>query len=194
MEPGGQHGSLGRFGAVTTFDRGGCKNQTLPFLGHGFPEGTSLVQALQEGWRSYRNPLDPDEVFGMPERQVVRWRWSGRVRLAMGVEWALGAGWALPGTVPLVDIRKDLSSLAALGAHVEAVEEGEFSIQLRKRAGTIEFRLRRHRERRRQASLSAGLHLGSQIRVVRLGPPSRGPLRILSQGLQEPLQKKRTGC
>ena len=155
-----------------------------------FPEGTSLVRALQEGWRSYRNPLDPDEVLGMPERQVVRWRWSGRVRLAMGVEWALGAGWALPGTVPWLKIQKQLSSLAALGAHVEAVEEGEFNIQLRKRAGTIEFRLRRHRQRKRQASLSAGLHWGSQVRVVHLGPTAGGPLRILSKGLQEPLRRK----
>ena len=155
-----------------------------------FPEGTSLVRALQEGWKSYRNPLDPDEVFEMPDRQVVRWRWSGRVRLAMGVQWALGAGWALTGTVPLVKIQKGLSSLAALGAQVEAVEEGEFNIQLRRRAGTIEFRLRRHRERKRQASLSAGVHLGSQVRVVHLGPTTGGPLQILSQGLQEPLRRK----
>ncbi|MCZ6877914.1 MAG: hypothetical protein O7G29_07215 [Acidobacteria bacterium] len=155
-----------------------------------FPEGTSLARALQEGWRSYRNPLDPDEVLGMPERQVVRWRWSGRVQLKMGVEWALGVGWALPGTVPWVKIQKRLSSLAALGAHVETVEEGEFNIQLRKRAGTIEFRLRRHRQRKRQASLSAGLHLGSQVRVVHLGPTPRGPLQILSKGLQEPLRRK----
>ncbi len=155
-----------------------------------FPEGTSQVRALQEGWKSYRNPLDPDEVFEMPDRQVVRWRWSGRVRLAMGVQWALGAGWALPGTVPLVKIQKGLSSLAALGAQVEAVEEGEFNIQLRRRAGTIEFRLRRHRERKRQASLSAGVHLGSQVRVVHLGPTTGGPLQILSQGLQEPLRRK----
>ena len=155
-----------------------------------FPEGTSLARALREAWRSYRNPLDPGEVLQMPEGQVVRWRWSGRVGLEMGVEWALGTGWALPGSIPMLNVQKGLSSGAFLGARVEVVEEGEFNVQVRKRGGKIEFRLRRHRQRTLQAGLSAGVHLGNSLRVTRLGPTPQGPLRILSKGLSEPLKKK----
>ena len=155
-----------------------------------FPEETSLARALREAWRSYRNPLDPGEVLKMPEGQVVRWRWSGRVGLEMGVEWALGTGWALPGSIPMLNVQKGLSSGASLGARVEVVEEGEFNVQVRKRAGRIEFRLRRHRQRTLQAGLSAGVHLGNSLRVTRRGPTPQGPLRILSKGLSEPLKKK----
>ena len=155
-----------------------------------FPEETSIARALREAWRSYRNPLDPGEVLQMSEGQVVRWRWSGRVGLKVGVEWALGPGWVLPGSIPMLNVQKGLSSGAFLGARVEVVEEGEFNVQVRKRAGKIEFRLRRHRQRKRQAGLSAGVHLGSSLRVTRLGPTLQGPLRILSKGLSEPLKKK----
>ncbi len=155
-----------------------------------FPEETSIARALREAWRSYRNPLDPGEVLQMSEGQVVRWRWSGRVGLKVGVEWALGPGWVLPGSIPMLNVQKGLSSGAFLGARVEVVEEGEFNVQVRKRAGKIEFRLRRHRQRKRQADLSAGVHLGSSLRVTRLGPTLQGPLRILSKGLSEPLKKK----
>ncbi|MCH6569899.1 MAG: hypothetical protein IH794_07315 [Acidobacteria bacterium] len=155
-----------------------------------FPEETSIARALREAWRSYRNPLDPGEVLQMSEGQVVRWRWSGRVGLKVGVEWALGPGWVLPGSIPMLNIQKGLSSGASLGARVEVVEEGEFNVQVRKRAGKIEFRLRRHRQRTRQAGLSAGVHFGNSLRVTRLGPTVQGPLRILSKGLTEPLKKK----
>lgn len=155
-----------------------------------FPEETSLARALQEAWRSYRNPLDPGDVLLMSEGQVVRWRWSGRVGLKVGVEWALGPGWVLPGSIPMLNIQKGLSLGASLGARVEVVEEGEFNVQVRKRAGKIEFRLRRHRQRTRQAGLSAGVHFGNSLRVTRLGPTVQGPLRILSKGLTEPLKKK----
>jgi len=155
-----------------------------------FPEETSIARALRDAWRSYRNPLDPSEVLQMPEGQVVRWRWSGRVGLKLGVEWALGPGWLLPGSIPLLNVQKGLSSGASLGARVEVVEEGEFNLQVRKRAGKIEFRLRRHRQRMRQAGLSAGVHFGNSLRVTRLGPTPQGPLRILSKGLSEPLKKK----
>ncbi len=155
-----------------------------------FPEDTSIARALQQAWKSYRNPLDPGEVLQMPEGQVVRWRWSGRVGLELGVEWALGTGWVVPGSIPMLSVQKGLSSRASLGARVEVVEEGEFNVQVRKRAGKIEFRLRRHRQRTRQAGLSAGVHLGNSLRVRRLGPTLQGPLRILSEGLSEPLKKK----
>jgi hypothetical protein len=155
-----------------------------------FPEETSIARALREAWKSYRNPLDPGEVLLMQEGQVVRWRWSGRVGLKMGVEWALGAGWVLPVSIPMLNVQKGLSSGASLGARVEVVEEGEFNVQVRKRGGKIEFRLRRHRQRTRQAGLSAGVHFGNSLRVTRLGPTPQGPLRILSKGLTEPLKKK----
>lgn len=155
-----------------------------------FPEKTSIARALREAWKSYRDPLDAGEVTQMPEGQVVRWRWSGRVRLAMGIEWALGPGWAVPGSIPMLKVQKGLSSGASLGARVEAVEEGEFNIQVRKRAEKIEFRLRRHRQTTRQASFSAGVHLGNSLRVTRLGPTPQGPLQIVSKGLSEPLKKK----
>ena len=149
-----------------------------------------MLEHCGKPWRSYRNPLDPGEVLQMSEGQVVRWRWSGRVGLKVGVEWALGPGWVLPGSIPMLNVQKGLSSGAFLGARVEVVEEGEFNVQVRKRAGKIEFRLRRHRQRKRQAGLSAGVHLGSSLRVTRLGPTLQGPLRILSKGLSEPLKKK----
>ena len=155
-----------------------------------FPEETSIARALREAWKSYRDPLDAGEVTQMPEGQVVRWRWSGRVRLAMGIEWALGPGWTLPGSIPMLAVQKGLSSGAFLGARVEAVEEGEFNVQVRKRAEKIEFRLRRHRQTTRQAGVSAGVHLGNSLRVTRLGPPLQGPLHIVSKGLSEPLKKK----
>jgi len=155
-----------------------------------FPEETSIARALREAWSSYRNPLDPGEVLQMPEGQVVRWRWSGRVGLDMGVEWALGPGWVVPGSIPMLNVQKGLSSGAFLGARVEVVEEGEFNLQVRKRAGKIEFRLRRHRQRTRQVGLSAGVHFGNSLRVTRLGPTPQGPLRMLSKGLSEPLKKK----
>ncbi|MCH7804325.1 MAG: hypothetical protein IH937_09605 [Acidobacteria bacterium] len=155
-----------------------------------FPEETSIARALREAWKSYRNPLNPGEVLQMSEGQVVRWRWSGRVGLKMGVEWALGPGWVLPGSIPMLKVQKGLSSGASLGARVEVVEEGEFNVQVRKRAGKIEFRLRRHRQRTRQVGLFAGVHFGNTLRVTRLGPTPQGPLRILSKGLSEPLKKK----
>ncbi|MDA2926439.1 hypothetical protein MYX78_04275 [Acidobacteria bacterium AH-259-G07] len=155
-----------------------------------FPHDTSIVEALHEAWRSYRYPLDPADVFRMPERQVVRWRWNGRVRLGIGIEWALAMGWAIPGTVPMVDLRKELASGPVLRARFQAVEEGQFAIQLRKRAAKIEFRLRRYRQRVKQASLYAGAHLGSRVRIVHLGPTPRGALRILSRGLSQPLRRK----
>ena len=155
-----------------------------------FPEETSLARALREAWKSYRNPLDPGEVLLMQEGQVVRWRWSGRLGLKMGVEWALGPGWVLPLSIPMLNVQKGLSSGASLGARVEVVEEGEFNLQVRKRGGKIEFRLRRHRQRTRQAGLSAGVHFGNSLRVMLLGPTPEGPLRILSKGLSEPLKKK----
>ena len=155
-----------------------------------FPEEISIARALREAWRSYRNPLDPGEVLQMPEGLVVRWRWSGRVGLEMGVEWALGPGWVLPGSIPMMKVQKGFSSGASLGARLEVVEEGEFNVQVRKRAGKIGFRLRRHRQRTRQAGLSAGVHFGNSLRVTRLGPTPQGPLRILSKGMSEPLKKK----
>jgi len=155
-----------------------------------FPEETSIARAMREAWRSYRNPLDAGEVLQMSEGQVVRWRWSGRVGLKVGVEWTLGPGWVLPGSIPMLNVQTGLSLGASLGARVEVVEEGEFNLQVRKRAGKIEFRLRRHRQRTRQAGLSAGVHFGNSLRVTRLGPNLQGPLRILSKGLSEPLKKK----
>ena len=155
-----------------------------------FPEKTSIARALREAWKSYRDPLDAGEVAKMTEGQVVRWRWSGRVRLAMGIEWAVGPGWAVPGSIPMLDIQKKLLSGASLGARVEAVEEGEFNIQVRKRAQKIEFRLRRHCQTTRQASLSAGVHLGNSLRVTRLGPTLQAPSRTISKGLSGPLKKK----
>ena len=108
----------------------------------------------------------------------------------MGVEWALGPGWVLPGSIPMMKVQKGFSSGASLGARLEVVEEGEFNVQVRKRAGKIEFRLRRHRQRTRQAGLSAGVHFGNSLRVTRLGPTPQGPLRILSKGMSEPAEKE----
>ena len=155
-----------------------------------FPEDTSIARALQQAWRSYRDPLDAGEVLQMPEGQVVRWRWSGRVGLKMGIEWDLGTGWAVPGSIPWLRVQKRFSSGASLGAQVEVAEEGEFNIQVRKRAERIEFRLRRHRQRTRQAGLSAGVHLGNSLRVSRVGPTPQGLLGILSKGLSGPLKKE----
>ncbi|MEE8350115.1 MAG: hypothetical protein V3R94_11115 [Acidobacteriota bacterium] len=154
------------------------------------PDGTPPIQALHQAWGSYRSPLDADEVLQMQDGQVVRWRWNGRLRLGMGIEWSLAAGWNLPGTLPWMVLQKELFVGAALGARFQVTEEGEFSLQLRKRPSGTEFRLRKIRERRRESGFSAGVELGSQLRVSRLGPSSEGVLGLVSQGLGQPLSRK----
>ena len=155
-----------------------------------FPDNTLIIKALQEAWQSYRSPLDSSEVLQMLQGQVVRWRWSGRLQLAMGIEWGLEAGWAIPGRIPVMTLQKALLSGAALGARFRFSEEGEFALQLRKKAQRIEFRLRRLQQRMKQTGFSAGVHLGSQLRVTRLSPWPQGALGILTKGLTQPASKK----
>jgi hypothetical protein len=155
-----------------------------------FSKDISMIQALHQAWGSYRSPLDADEVLQMSDGQVLRWRWSGHLRLGLGVEWSLAAGWTIPGKIPLVNLHKELFSGVALEAKVQVREEGEFSLQLRKRATGTEFRLRRTRQRTKESSFFAGVDLGSQLRVSRLGPSPQGVLRIAARGLSQPIRTR----
>lgn len=155
-----------------------------------FPEDRPMIQALHQAWESYRSPLDANEVLQMDDGQVLRWRWSGHLRLGLGVEWSLAAGWAIPGKIPWMNLKKELFSGAALGARLQVSEEGEFSLQLRKRATRTELRLRRIRQRAKESSFFARVNVGSQLRVSRLVPSSQGALRIVAQGLSRPIRKR----
>ena len=146
-----------------------------------FPDDKSMFQALHQAWGSYRSSLDADEVLQMKDGQVLRWRWNGRLRLSMGIEWSLAAGWSIPGTIPWMNLQKELFTGAGLGARFQVTEAGEFSLQLRRRDSKTEFRLRRTRERVKEASFSAGVDLGSQLRVSRLVPSSKGALGVVVQ-------------
>ena len=88
-----------------------------------FSQEILVARALREAWKSFRHPLDSAEVSLMPEGQVVRWRWSGRVRLAMDVQWSLGTGWAIPGIAPVARVQAELTPGFA-SARWETVEEG----------------------------------------------------------------------
>ena len=151
-----------------------------------FSQEILVDRALREAWKSFRYPLDSAEVYLMPEGQVVRWRWSGRVRLAMDVQWSLASGWAIPGISPVARVQAELTPSFA-GARWETVEEGEFSIQLRRKNQETQFRLRRHRQRTRRSDLSAGISLGSQSRVIRLSPNSPDALRVVTKTFSRPL-------
>ena len=155
-----------------------------------FPDSTSMIQALHQAWKSYRSPLDAEEVLEMREGQVLRWRWNGRLRLDMGIEWSLAAGWSIPGKIPWMNLQKHLFSGASLGARFQVREAGEFSLQLRRRATRTELRVRRTRERGQESSFVAGVGLGSELRVSRLGPPAEGVLGTVARGLSQPLRKK----
>ena len=126
----------------------------------------------------------------MREGQVLRWRWNGRLRLSMGIEWSLAAGWSIPGKIPWVNLQKDLFSGASLGARFQVREAGEFSLQLRKRASRTELRVRRTRERVKESGFVAAVGLGSELRVSRLGPPVEGVLGTAARGLSQPLRKR----
>lgn len=155
-----------------------------------FPENVRILDAIYRAWRSYASPLDAREVLTMPQGQVIRRRWRGRVQIQMGMEWDLGLGWALPGATSLARIRKQLAAGASAGARFRVAEEGEFTLQLRKRDARIEFRLRRHGQRTAETRISAALSAGSRIQLTRLGPPTSGALRVLSEGLAGPVRTK----
>ena len=154
-----------------------------------FPEKRSLIEGLEKAWRDYRNLLDPADVFEMPDFQVVRWGWSGRVEIGMDVEWGLGVGWVIPGTIPLAQLRKEVTAGGGVTARFQVVEQGSFVLRVVRRKGKIDFILRRGREQTRRGAFSAGVSLADPIRLNRLGPRRLAALRIVS-ALSRPLIKK----
>lgn len=155
-----------------------------------FPSETTLRQGLKQAWRNYRNPLDPRDIREIPEGQVIRWIWSGRLRLSIDLAWSVGAGWALPLKSALLSLRQAGEALAGIGARAQLIQEGQFLIRVVKRRGRLDLSLRRSREFRRQQALTAGLRLEKTVHLDRLGPESPAVLRVISSALTGPLLKR----
>ena len=155
-----------------------------------FPEELSIRHALKQAWQGYRDPFDPSDVFQISESQVVRWSWSGFVRIGIGVEWSLGVGWVIPGKLPLAKLQGQVMSRAGLGAHFQIEEKGRFELRVKKRRGKIDFRLRRRRERKKSHGFSARVALRNPVRIDRLGVEKSKALRIVSDALAGPVVKR----
>ena len=108
----------------------------------------------------------------------------------MDVEWGLGVGWVIPGTIPLAQLRKEVTAGGGVTARFQVVEQGSFVLRVVRRKGKIDFILRRGRKQTRRGAFSAGVSLADPIRLNRLGPQRPAALRIVSDALSRPLIKK----
>ena len=127
------------------------------------------MEGLEQAWKGYRNLLDPADVFQLSDSQVLRWTWSGRVEVGIDAEWGLGVGWVIPGRLPLIQLRKEVTAGAGVTASFQVREQGRFVLRVLKRNGKIDFILRRGRQQERRGEFSAGVSLANPIRLNRLG-------------------------
>ncbi len=173
---------------------------TLPFL-LGLDAGTRLYQswvsifseplsigaALKAAWQRYRDPFSPVEAQQLAEREVVRWRWEGHAQVEAEFSWGVGASWTIPGSVPFVDLQKQLAGTGGLSAFLVCREEGQFALQLRRQAGELAFQLVRDQSRRAGGGLSVGVHLREPIRFDQFGFTEPEPLHVVSEALGQPV-------
>jgi hypothetical protein len=152
-----------------------------------FSEPLSVGAALKAAWQRYRDPFSPTEVQLMAERDVVRWRWEGHTQVEADFSWGLGSTWSIPGSVPLVEIQKQLSAVAGLNASLVCREEGHFSLQLRRQGAQLIFQLVRDRARSTRGGLSIGVQLKQPVQFKQFGVSEPEPLEVVSEGLGQPV-------
>lgn len=154
------------------------------------PREVSVAKGLREAWHSYLDPFDSGDIFQVAEAQVIQWRWSGKLRAGIDVQWGPSVGWIIPGTFPAVKLSKEVSSRAGIGARFHVEERGEFALRVTRRKGRIKFSVRRSQERTTSHGLSAGVSLATSVRLERLGPEKPVILGMVSKALGGPLVKR----
>ncbi len=152
-----------------------------------FPESASIGSAIRQAWEQYRNPFDPSDVFRLTEGEVLRWQLTGEVTLGATINWGIGGGWVIPAKIPLVDFRKQILAVAGAGASFSVSQRGEFSLQVRKVAGSILVRIRREKRNETGHSFSLGVQIQNPLHVSRLGLSKPEPLRVVSRAVSQPL-------
>ena len=132
-----------------------------------FSSEVSLVSAIQQSWEAYVDPFDPKEVLRLRERQVIRFRWSGRLGTVIGVEWGLGTGWQVGASKSLLELETALKARALLQAELEISQRGSFVLRLSRRSGQIQVSVAEDRE----LSLTGQLEVRATLRdTVKLKP------------------------
>jgi len=152
-----------------------------------FSEPLSIADGFKAAWLRYRDPFNPADVQQMAEREVLRWRWKGHVQVRADFSWGVGAARSIPGSVPLVDFRKQLAGIAGLGASLVFREEGQFALQVRKQNGEQTLQVTRERSSRAQGAVSVGVQLNEPIRFNQLGFKEPEALEVISEGLGQPV-------
>jgi len=178
----GLEGQPGPF--LVELDAGSLLHQSWVQL---FPESASIGNSIRQAWEQYRNPLDPSDVFHLNEGEVVRWRWTGEVTLGATINWGVGGGWVIPSKIPLVELRKQILAIAGAGASFTVKQQGEFSLQVRKVAGSISLRVRREKRKEAAYSISLGVQLQNPLHVSRLGFSKPEALQTISRAVSQPL-------
>ena len=155
-----------------------------------FPGEVSIGEALQKAWKTYRSPLEPDDIFQISDSQVVRWRWSGRLQLQVEVKWDVAKGWTFPGKIPPFQLQQTIVRGAGLDAQFRISQRGQFFIQVSKRKGRINFSLQRSRERQERKVFSAGFFAENPVRIKRLQWRQPEILDVVSEATSRPLLRQ----
>jgi hypothetical protein len=144
-----------------------------------------LNSAIQRCWQAYVDPFDPEEVLQLSDRQVIRWRWSGRLSATVGVEWNLGTGWQVGASKFLLGLQAGLSTGVGLRAGLKLIRRGSFVLRVAKRRGKVQLSITEDRECRRTGSVSVRATLRDAVKL-KLKPKEVEPLL---QPLNERLAK-----
>jgi len=125
----------------------------------------SLLSAIRQSWKSYVDPFDPKEVSRLSDRQVTKFRWSGRLGASIGVEWGIGTGWQVGASKAFLKLQTALKAQVALKAKLEISQSGSFALQLSRRDGEVRLSISEDRRSQRLGRLAVRATLRNTIKL-----------------------------
>jgi hypothetical protein len=147
-----------------------------------FAKEVPLISAVEESWRAFVNPFDPEQVQGLSERHVIRFRWRGKLSTTVGVSWGVGTGWHVGASKTLLRLQTAVAAKAGFKAVLSLSQSGSFVLRLSKRKGQIRLSIDRDRGFSGQTRFEVRATLKNSVEIT---PSWRGAKPLL-----EPLNDK----
>ena len=155
-----------------------------------FARETSLLCAVRESWKGFIDPFRPEEILRLSERQVVRFRWSGRLITAIGIEWGIGRGWQVGVSRALLDLQAALRAKAEVGAEVRFSQQGHFGLRLSKRMEQIQLSISKDRKWTHLGRFAARATLRDTVKAEPAGSGLKPLVQPLNRKLAEAVARR----
>ena len=143
-----------------------------------FSTDKPVADAIANAWENCVNPFDPGQASKLSSRQVLRWNWTGLIRITAGIGWSLEKGWTLEANPSGLSYRMPLKTGITLKNQIKINTSGHFYIQLSKKKDLLKFSIIREKGKDSTGSAALGLsfsHLPSLRAVSNLADPLLEP-------------------